>query len=599
MAIEVDFSKLRTSWTKYDIVRAMEIIYDVQTIEKFKNKEAKIDEAILKSFLGIKSIKDPIPSYWIEIQNYPNEKKLFALFATLFTHFEVINEFALKHSTGNMKGIFKLEKGKQSTNIRSALIESGASQPIYRKTKEVPFDFSSIFQNPEVGKLFKLVLLERFSRITKSEVTDLYFYETCFANNFHKALSISKDQFKSWLEGNLLLENNFIEKVTISNFFSIEDITLNFANSKEIYFLGENGDGKSLILMAIYLAFNGSYVSLKTDQAKTGKAADIIRNNQNSILTGVDDTGKEYNSQKGIHLNNFFAYGTHRGRYSTDQPEEYGFMSLFDSEQTLLNPVSWLIKQKLLELENITEAKNGIEAFAVIPNYFDVTFLEKMFHDLLEKNVEIKVEKGEVLFIEKGSTNLTFDQLSEGYKSILIFVSDLIYRLRKNIPMNKDFADLKGVVLVDEIDLHLHPKWQRVVVDRLRKIFPNVQFIFTTHSPTIIQGAYQDAIIYRVYRNSKDGKTQVSDPYYRKDLDHLMINTVLTSPLFGLKDTRMDPADDDSDTSDTYLLYRINKKLEDELKKQKEDGKQFIKDEEIDKLIQKIISNELGKNDKN
>lgn len=593
MAMKVDFSKLKTSWTKYDIVQVMEVIYNVQTIEKFKNKEAEIDEPILRSFLGIESLKDPIPDYWIKIQNYPIEKNLFALFATLFTHGEIVNEFATKYSRGNMKGIFKIEPGKQYTNIRSALIESGAASPIYRRTKEVPYDFTPIIHNGDVGKLFKQVLLERISRITNIELTDSAFFEICFSNNFHSALSISKDQFRSWLEGTIDIENSYIEKVQISNFFSVEGIMLDFNKKKELYFLGENGDGKSLILMGIYLAFNGNFIAEKTDLEKTGKAADIFRNNKSINLIGVDDRGQEYNLQRAGFLNNFFAYGTHRGRYSTDNPEEYGFMSLFDSEQTLVNPVSWLKDQKLLELEKSLDESNPIKEEKKSTGSFPVELLERMFFDLLEKNVEIKIEGNGVSFKEKG-TYLTFDQLSEGYKSILIFISDLLFRLNKNAIKGKKITDSKGIVLVDEIDLHLHPKWQRVIIGKLRKLFPNIQFIFTTHSPTIIQGASEDAIIFRVYRNKEDGKTRVSDPYYRKDLDHLMINTVLTSPLFGLVDSRMDSNDDTSDTSETYLLYRINKKLEEELEKQKTSGKAFIKDAEIDELIQKIINEELG-----
>ena len=593
MRLQIDFTKLKTSWTKYDIVQVMEVISDVDTIEKFKNREAGIDEPILRSFLGIKNLQDPIPKYWIEIQNYPNEKKLFALFATIFTHGEIVDEFASKYSTGDMKGVFKTELGKQYTNIRSALIESGAAKPIYRRTYEVPYDFTPIFQNPSVGKLFKLVLLERISRFTNFEIGDEDFFNICFANSFHKALSISEDQFKSWILGTADIENNYIEKVNILNFFSVEEALLDFKRSKEVYFLGENGDGKSLILMAIYLAFNGNFITEKTDQEKTGKAADILRNNKNILLTGFDDKGQEYNQQKAVFLDNFFAYGTHRGRYSTDKPEEYGFMSLFDSEQTLLNPVSWLKDQKLFELEKSFDANNAFGEIKELPNSFPVKLLEKMFYDLLEKNVEIKIEGSGVTFQEKG-TFLSFDQLSEGYKSILIFVSDLLYRLNKNASQGKKTTDLKGIVLVDEIDLHLHPKWQRLIIGKLRKLFPNVQFIFTTHSPTIIQGAAEDAIIFRVYRNKEDGKTRVSDPYYRKDLDHLMINTLLTSPLFGLDDSRMNSADNDSDTSETYLLYRINKKLEEELEKQKKAGKEFINDQAIDNLIQNIIKDELG-----
>ncbi|MBK7442038.1 MAG: hypothetical protein IPI65_10990 [Bacteroidetes bacterium] len=312
MSIEVDFKRQRTSWTKYDIVQVMEVIESLQIIEDFKSKKAIINEAILKSFLGINSLEDPIPSYWIEIQNYPNEKKLFALFATLFTHGEIVDEFASKYSTGDMKGVFKIESGKQYTNIRSALIESGAAKPIYRRTQDVPYDFTPILQNTNVGKLFKQVLLERISRFTNVAIGDDDFYRICFSNNFHKALSISEDQFRSWLEGVIDNESNYIEKVEIADFFSVEETNLNFNKAKEIYFLGENGDGKSLILMGIYLAFNGNSITEKTDLEGTGKAADIIRNNKNIRLSGVDDKGQEYNPKKGNILNNFFAYGTHR-----------------------------------------------------------------------------------------------------------------------------------------------------------------------------------------------------------------------------------------------------------------------------------------------
>lgn len=597
MSIELDITKLKTSWTKYDIVQVMEIIFNKETLYKYINKEAKIDEPILRSFLGVKSLSDPLPQYWIEIQKYPNEKSLFALFCVIFTHGEIINLFSEEYSTGDMKGVFKIREGKQYTNLRSALIESGAAAPFLRRANEVPFDFTPIFQNLEVGKLFKQVLQERISRIIKRNPTDSEFYEICSLNNFHKTVSVSESHFKSWLEGTKIIETNFIDSVDIKNFFSIEEANLkDIKNSKEVYFLGENGDGKSLILMAIYLAFNRYFILDKTDKEKTGKVIDIIENNSEMELIGIDSSGKQYANKNVGYLNNFFAYGTHRGRYSTDKSEQYGFMSLFDSNQTLINPISWLKDQKLLEYENEekSEYQSSDKSFT---SKFTLANLEKMFHELLEKNVEISIEGNEVTFREKG-TNLNFDQLSEGYKSVVIFVSDLLNRLQVSQTKNELIKDLHGIVLVDEIDLHLHPKWQRVLIKKLRKLLPNIQFMFTTHSPTIIQGASNDAIIYRVYRNSEDGKTRVSNPYYRKDLNHLMINTLLTSPLFGLDNSRLDSENDEADTSDTYLLYRINEKLEEVLENQREQGKEFISDESIDNLIQSLINEELSINDK-
>lgn len=583
MERHIDFLKLKTSWTKYDIVQALDVTYSVETIQRFMNKEIGIDEPILRSFLGVKDIKDPIPEYWIEIQKYPTEKKIFSLLALLFTHGGVIAEFADQYSTGNMKGIFKMELGKQYTNIRSALVEAGAAEPFYRRQEKVPYDFSIVFYNPAIGKLFKEVLIERFSRLFKGSLSDEQFYEECFYNHFHNALGLNQKQFRGWLEG-IPFESHYISRITVDNFFSIKHIELDFNDSKEVYFLGENGDGKSLILMALYLAFNGNYITTKTDQEETGKAVDILRKNRNLQLKGYDEFDKEYNPQQANYIENIYAYGTHRGRYSANNPEVYGFMSLFDFNATLNDPIAWLKNQKLLELENFNNNnQNNIFHLATAE-------LENIFHELLEKNVKVEIQGTDVYFIEKGY-KLSFDQLSEGYRSVIIFVCDILYRLSLNLERTSDIKSIKGVVIVDEIDLHLHPKWQRIIIKRLRMLFPYIQFFFTTHSPTIIQGASNDAIVYRVYR--ENGETKVSDTYLRKDLNHLMINTLVTSPLFGLDDSRLDSDNENSNTDDDYLLYKVNNTLRDRLSSQKMEGKNFISDQEVDDIINSIINEEL------
>lgn len=598
MATTVDFTKLKTSWTKYDIVLVMDVISSVEKIEAYKAKEIVIDEPILRSFLGIRSLKDTIPSYWIDIQKYPIEKKLFALLSVLFTHHEVVNLFANKYANENMGGTFIIEVGKMFTNIRSALVEAGAALSNYRREDEVPYDFSLIYKNGEVGVLFKEVLKERINTLTKTSITNENFYIICLQNNFDKALGLTSKQFKAWLEGDAVLDDNssnYVQSVQIKNFYSISEIELSFNNSKEIYFLGENGDGKSLVLMAIYLTFRNDFLLKLNNIEGTAKVVDMLTENPNFYPIGLDNSGKEYGLGKDIYLSNVFAYGTHRGRYSTDNPEQYGFMSLFSSEEKLLNPITWLSRQKAIEVEEELHGQTSL--FESSKLNLSTGFIENMLCDLLEKEVSIKVYVDRVEFIEKGANPLSFDQLSEGYKSIVIFVCDLIFRLSQSVVEEDSINDLKGVVLVDEIDLHLHPKWQRVIIGKIRKIFPQLQFIFTTHSPTIIQGASEDAILYRVYRNAEDGKTRVSEPYLRKDLDHLMINSLVTSPLFGLDDARMDPEDDEADTSDSYLLHRINRKISEQLKNKRSHGKEFVSKSEIDELIDKLLKDDLGAND--
>lgn len=588
----IDITKLKTSWTKYDIVQVMEVIHDRLTLEKYLSKEAKIDEPILRSFLGVKSLNDEIPSFWYEILEYPKEKNLFAFFALIFTHGEIIKKFTNEYSSGNMKGTFVYEKGKLYTNLRSAIIESGAAELYLRKAQHVPYDFSPIYNNPEVGVLFKQLLKNRLLKISRTEYTDTEFYATCFDNDFHKAISANKELFKSWCEGREYKprKSSYVQQISIKDFYSIKSIDINLPpHTKEIYLLGENGDGKSLILMAIYLAFNRNYILHNTDKEETGKVADILNETRNSILLGIDSNGRQYTNKVGPYIENLFAYGTYRGRFSTDNAEKYGFMSLFDNNETLTNPISWLKDLRLNELSSEKTAPQYSSPLAI-------NYLQEIFHDILEKNVIIKFQKDEVIFTEKGK-ELNFEKLSEGYRSVIIFIADLLMRLHTNQPKASDIADFHGVVMVDEIDLHLHPRWQRSLVKKLRQLLPNVQFIFTTHSPNVIQGAQEDAVIYRVYRNTDDGFTRTSELYLRKELDHLMINTLLTSPLFGLSDSRLNANEEFSDTSENYLIYRIHKKLETALDKQKAEGKKFASDEQIDKLIQNILDEELGKND--
>lgn len=91
------------------------------------------------------------------------------------------------------------------------------------------------------------------------------------------------------------------------------------------------------------------------------------------------------------------------------------------------------------------------------------------------------------LLIDKDRVTLDLTQLSDGERSFLALISDLGRRLTLANPLIANPLEGAGVVLIDELELHLHPKWQREVVEKLRLTFPNIQFIATTHSPFIIQ----------------------------------------------------------------------------------------------------------------
>ena len=89
------------------------------------------------------------------------------------------------------------------------------------------------------------------------------------------------------------------------------------------------------------------------------------------------------------------------------------------------------------------------------------------------------------LLVQKNDLELSVLQLSQGEKTILALVADIARRLVLLNPKSDNPLNGNGIVLIDEIDLHLHPEWQQKIIDRLTKTFKGIQFILTTHSPQV------------------------------------------------------------------------------------------------------------------
>jgi predicted ATP-binding protein involved in virulence len=88
--------------------------------------------------------------------------------------------------------------------------------------------------------------------------------------------------------------------------------------------------------------------------------------------------------------------------------------------------------------------------------------------------------------VKKNGKILTIDQLSDGEKCLIALVGDLAKRMSIANTLRENPLEGNGIILIDEIDLHLHPQWQRTVIPRLIEVFPNCQFIISTHSPHVI-----------------------------------------------------------------------------------------------------------------
>jgi len=383
---------------------------------------------------------------------------------------------------------------------------------------------------------------------------------------------------------------SYLNNFTVTNFFCIqEEVVLeNLKERREIYFVGENGDGKTLILQAILLAFKWHSIEHESKAEFTGKISDIVKSaGKNLEIIAFDGTHTySYNAleiadikienrlEKIKALKNIFAYGVNR-RYNSkaENKEQYGFMTLFDDSQYLESPTDWLLKTKLDATEENYQGIKLTEAVQILEN-------------LLDDNVKIKINGSKVKFIERGS-EVPFEALSEGYKSVMTWVADLLSRLSDNQPEVKKLQDYQGIVLVDEISLHLHPKWEYQIVRKLRDWFPKIQFIMTTHSPVTVLGASEDAVFFKVYK--ENGMTNVSEPYTMESIHDLMANGVLTSPLFDLDSAAMRVAKDDIDTSDDFTYTLIHKQIAEQVKKLKSEGKVYISSEMLNEMVAKAI----------
>lgn len=203
-----DLKNINSSWTKFDIVKAIEITADGKLETVYNNNEGIINTGVLRSFVGVNSLDNEFPEYWREIKKHPKQLRLFALLSAIFTHEKNIKDFAGKFSDGKMRGVLTVAQGsKQGTNLRRCLIVSGAALQNYQKAKNVSYDLTALYEEGEVGVLFKEVLKQRIVKIGHSpeEIdNNSKFLKICFGYQFHKVLSLTRDQFKEWLNGKSL-----------------------------------------------------------------------------------------------------------------------------------------------------------------------------------------------------------------------------------------------------------------------------------------------------------------------------------------------------------------------------------------------------------
>ena len=126
--------------------------------------------------------------------------------------------------------------------------------------------------------------------------------------------------------------------------------------------------------------------------------------------------------------------------------------------------------------------------------------ISSMLGDVSEPHMEMDPPRFMVTFKTGGkSEKLALDQLSGGYRAVLALAVDLAWRMAQGNPHLDNPLESEAIVLVDEVDLHLHPSWQQRILDDLTRTFPHAQFIVSTHSPPVLTTVRPEHIL-ELYR---------------------------------------------------------------------------------------------------
>lgn len=123
------------------------------------------------------------------------------------------------------------------------------------------------------------------------------------------------------------------------------------------------------------------------------------------------------------------------------------------------------------------------------------------------QQIDYHAKLNDIVILTKDQQKLPFAALSDGQKAVLLLIGDVAQKMSKLNPHLQEnvLQDTSGIVLIDELDLHLHPIWQRRIIEDLRTVFPKVQFFATTHSPISFN-------LYAMLENCQFYKTYAETP---------------------------------------------------------------------------------------
>jgi len=416
------------------------------------------------------------------LENYKNEDRYLAkLIYSLGTFYEFLDE-------KNSKTFLPLYK--RALRIQKKVLDKNHIDKVDTSTR------LGLYYSQHIGYEFRTPILLQYALKRKEKILGI---EDSLISNMQDALNPNyrigtKDKhfFTNSCNSNLSLK---IDKVEIQNFKQFTSFEIDFSKQINII-IGQNATGKTSLLQALTLAL------LKEDSPDELNSYRYYIN-RNSGVNSADIKIYFDGYQKNIKLlkekreidNNYFipfvlAYGsnffTEYFRDSKRKVKEILEKEIYDSLASSIfqdfvndfeNPLG------ILESLEFSRRKNAKKVQAI--------FLETISRFLEEYKIVSNIE-GDFFFI-KGSdqTPLYLNDLSEGYRSNVLLISDMLIKI---LGVGWTPQTIEGIVLIDEFDKHLHPKWQSKLVNQLTETFPKIQFIMTTHNPMSILDRNPDEV---------------------------------------------------------------------------------------------------------
>lgn len=312
----------------------------------------------------------------------------------------------------------------------------------------------------------------------------------------------------------------YLERVHIENIRSLSSLELNFADPDAAQgtrrwslIAGENGSGKTTMLKAIGLALAGSdslhslidepgtwvrdgcdeghiHLIMRSDNLERREISLSIRADEGvSSLIRRNTEGLEMLDSALQHASqNYFvvAYGPYR-RLSQDPSflskesapvRAQSMATMFDSDRPLFPIQTWAMR---------LEYRDGEEGLEIVRNSINA-LLPGIEFDGIDR-------RAETLIFRTPDGLVPLERLSDGYQNVAAWIGDLLYRVTEAFAHHKNPLQARGILLIDEIDAHLHPSWQRQLRNFLDATLPNFQIIATTHSALTLQQSHEDDAI--------------------------------------------------------------------------------------------------------